>query len=331
MLAFICFFTCCAGIIYQLIDEMHLNQNSVLTGLPLGLAFGFLELFLFPKSGKMFRQWSFTKLLLFKTVLYTAIIYFISIALTIIAGLIEGHKWKELPAQLLSIERFILIVYTLVIYGMLLFFLQINNLLGEGVLWKFISGRYHRPREEERIFMFLDMKSSTTIAENLGHVKYFEMLKEYYADLSGPIINYHGEIYQYVGDEIVVTWTLKIGLHNNNCIQCFLAMKAAIMKQKEKYNERFGLLPGFKAGFHVGKVTTGEIGVIKKEIIFTGDVLNATARIQGLCNSYHVDILISGDLKKYLDCNSQFQIKTLGETELRGRGEKMELFTIVSS
>ncbi len=144
------------------------------------------------------------------------------------------------------------------------------------------------------------MKSSTTIAENLGHVKYFEMLRAYYSDLSDPIIKYTGEIYQYVGDELVVSWKLKNGLQDNNCIECFFAMKAAIRKQTEKYNEKFGLLPEFKAGFHVGKVTTGEIGVIKKEIIFTGDVLNTAARIQGLCNLFEVDILISADLKKML-------------------------------
>jgi adenylate cyclase len=106
-------------------------------------------------------------------------------------------------------------------------------------------------------------------------------------------------------------------------------MKAAIRKQAGKYNEHFGLLPEFKAGFHLGKVTAGEIGVIKKDIIFTGDVLNTTARIQGLCNTYKVDILISGDLAKKLSLDSQFQIKPLGENELRGKDEKIELFTIL--
>jgi class 3 adenylate cyclase len=106
-------------------------------------------------------------------------------------------------------------------------------------------------------------------------------------------------------------------------------MRAAIIKQTSKYKEKFGLLPQFKAGLHFGKVTTGEIGVIKKDIIFTGDVLNTTARIQGLCNTYNVNIIISADLVKKLDLDSHFQIKTLGENELRGRNEKIELFTIL--
>jgi adenylate cyclase len=208
------------------------------------------------------------------------------------------------------------------------FYTEVSENMGHSVLINFFTGKYHSPKEEERIFMFLDMKSSTTIAETLGHVKYFEMLREYYSDLSDPIIKYSGEIYQYVGDEIVVSWKLTNGLKDNNCIQCFFAMKAGLQKQSKKYNDKFGLSPEFKAGFHLGKVTTGEIGVIKKEIIFTGDVLNTTARIQGLCNEYKVDILISGPLIKRLNLTSAFKIKALGENELRGRDEKIELFTI---
>jgi adenylate cyclase len=94
-----------------------------------------------------------------------------------------------------------------------------------------------------------------------------------------------------------------------------------------KYHKKFGLLPQFKAGLHCGKVTTGEIGVIKKEIIFTGDVLNTTARIQGLCNQFNVDILVSGELVKKLEPETSFSIKSLGENELRGRDEKIGLFT----
>src|SRR5690349_3400893 len=109
----------------------------------------------------------------------------------------------------------------------------------------------------------------------------------------------------------------------------FFYNESSLKKASPEIQRKFSLLPEFKAGFHFGKVTTGEIGVIKKNIIFTGDVLNTTARIQGLCNTYKVDILISGDLIKELDIHSQFQFKTLGENELRGRDEKIELFTIL--
>ena len=173
------------------------------------------------------------------------------------------------------------------------------------------------------------MKSSTTIAEQLGHIKYFEMLKEYYSDLSEAIIQYSGEVYQYVGDEIIVSWKYETGIADNNCIKCFFAMKKDLAKRADWYYKKFGVRPTFKAGFHFGEVTTGEIGVLKKEIIFTGDVLNATARIQALCNNYEVDLLLSEDLVKSLDLGSEFQVRSLGENELRGKKETIELYTIL--
>jgi adenylate cyclase len=173
------------------------------------------------------------------------------------------------------------------------------------------------------------MKSSTAIAEQLGHIKYFELLREYYSDFSEAIIRHSGEVYQYIGDEIVISWKYNEGIKNNDCINCFFAMKKDLKKRADWYTSNFGVVPTFKAGLHVGKVTTGEIGALKKEIIFTGDVLNTTARIQGLCNKYAVDILVSEDLIKELQLDKKFQITSLGETELKGKEEKMELFTVL--
>jgi hypothetical protein len=80
-LALICLFTSFAGVIFQLINEKRLDYNSVLLGFPLGLVFGLLELFLFPMADMRFRKWSFTKILIFKTLLSTAVIYAVTVGL----------------------------------------------------------------------------------------------------------------------------------------------------------------------------------------------------------------------------------------------------------
>lgn len=300
-----------------------------------GLLIGTVEILWF---NKFFIKESFSKKIFCKTIIYLATTILFLITINIISSCLElkttffdKRVWDNTGAFFSDYSVVSFAVYMAAVIIGSQFYTEMSENIGQVVLFNFFTGKYHRPKEEERIFMFLDMKSSTRIAEHLGHVRYFEMLKAYYADLSDPIIQYSGEIYQYVGDEIVVSWNLKNGLNNHNCIQCFFAMKAAISKQTDRYQEEFGLLPAFKAGFHLGKVTTGEIGVIKKEIIFTGDVLNTTARIQGLCNTYKVDILISDKLIKKLDLSTEFQTKSLGENELRGRDEKVELFTIGSA
>jgi adenylate cyclase len=297
-----------------------------------GLIIGAVEILYL---SKLFTKRSLGQKVLFKTLIYITFMFTFLFGITLINTSIEIQKsifstavWNNVWVFFTNLAFWSVQIYMAAIIGASLFYAEVSDHLGLGVMHNFLSGKYHHPVEEERIFMFCDMKSSTTIAENLGHVKFFEMLREYYADLSDATGEFAGEIYLYVGDEIIVSWEMKNGLQNNNCLNCFFAMKKALQKQSKKYQEKYGLVPTFKAGFHFGKVTAGEIGVIKKDIMFTGDVLNTTARIQGLCNGFDVDILVSGDLIKRLKYADDFQIKALGESELRGRDEKVELFTL---
>jgi len=317
-------------------NPYNFNKTLIVTAVIavlLGLVIGAIEI---SYLSKLFVQKSFSKKILLKTFIYLLIIISFLLIVTSVYNsveLVEGIFNKQVLRNtwifFTDFAFWSVLSYIAAVIGVTLFYTEVSEYLGQGVLHNFLTGKYHRPQEEERIFMFLDMKSSTTIAEQIGHVRYFEMIREYYFDLSDSIIKYSGEIYQYVGDEVVVSWKLGDGLLNNNCVKCFFDMKLAIQKQIPKYNEQFGLVPAFKAALHLGKVTTGEIGVIKKDIIFTGDVLNTTARIQGLCNSYGVDILISDPLIQRLHLHSQFQIQALGENELRGRGEKIKLYTLL--
>lgn len=311
-------------------------NNSIfivpLTALIAGLIIGFIEIIWL---NKLLVQKSFSGKIFIKSIIYIFFIIFFLVLISIISSSIEHSTnifnkkvWDDTLNFLTDFVFWSLVIYIGIMIVVSLFYVEVSENIGQEVLSNFFTGKYHRPKEEERIFMFSDMRSSTTIAESLGHVRYFEMLKEYYSDLSDSIIKYSGEIYQYVGDEIIISWKLKKGLQNNNCIQCFYSMKSALKKQANKYQNEFGVVPDFKSGIHFGKVTTGEIGVIKKNIIFTGDVLNTTARIQGLCNTYNTDILLSEALMKRIHPQSQYQFIELGEKELRGKEEKIKLFTI---
>jgi len=317
-------------------NPYNFQRNIFITpvaALVTGLFIGTLEILYF---NKWFAQKSFTRKILYKSAVYLAIILLFTIILSLAANFVElrtsvfnRQVWMNVWAFVSHYSFVSVLVYMIAAILISQFYAEVSESIGHEALNNFFTGKYHSPIQEERIYMFLDMRSSTTIAESLGHVRYFQMLREYYTDLSEPVIKYSGVIYQYAGDEMIVSWDIKKGLQNNNCIHCFFAMKDALSEQAGKYHEKFGLLPQFKAGFHCGRVTTGEIGTIKKEIVFTGDVLNTTARIQGLCNHYQVDILVSGELVEKLDRG--FQIKSLGKNELRGRDEKIELFTVESN
>jgi adenylate cyclase len=220
------------------------------------------------------------------------------------------------------------IIFWMTIVLLSYFFLQMENKFGPGKLTQIFFGKYNIPREEERVFMFLDLKSSTTIAENLGGIKYHLFLKELFSDITTPILETGGEIYQYVGDEVVLSWPTE-GSGNLNYIRCFFAIQQLLKSEENKYLQRFGVKPYFKAGAHHGTVIAGEIGVVKRDITYSGDVLNTTARIQSMCNELHSSFLISNDL---LDLHpipySDWIIERKGEIQLKGKSETIELMSI---
>ncbi len=298
----------------------------------IGLFVGFVEV-LFLK--RLFEKKSFSIKIVSKFIIYALfffalifIMYPIAASFELDTSIFDPRVWNKYFNFFFSLTHLSTAVQLTVSLLASLFYAEISENLGQNVLLNFFTGKYHRPVSETRIFMFADMKSSTTIAENLEHIKYFNLLQSYYYDFTNAIIKNYGEVYQYIGDEIVISWKLKSGLRNNNCVHCFFDMKADLLKRKPYYLKTYGLFPDFKAALHVGEVTVGEIGALKKEIFFTGDVLNTTARMQGLCTRFKEDLLISSDLYKRLKLKSDYDYKMLGNTKLKGKVTTIELLGV---
>ena len=337
------------GLIFLFVEHAatgfrNLNPETAVTVTPAVLIFsliavtvvgwimGVVEIVLLEKR---FSRVSLGKKIIYKFLLYILFVYLIMALTYPIAEGIGSGKSPLSPEVLAKTGRFFVsltFMSTIVQIGfsiiLCLLYTAISENIGHQVLLNFFTGKYHKPVVERRIFMFLDMKSSTSIAEKIGHVKWFELLDMYYDTMSDPIIRHRGEVYQYIGDEIVVSWKEEEGLRNENCVRCFYAILDAMQARSEEFGQRFGIVPGFRAGIHLGEVTTGEIGALKKEIIYTGDVLNTTARIQGLCKDHQLDLLISGDLKKGLVNTKDNGYTQISRVELRGKSRNIEIYRV---
>lgn len=244
-------------------------------------------------------------------------------------SIFETEIWQEVLLNILNIQSLEGFLFWLFIILATLIVLQVNDKYGPRGFKSFLLGKYFHPKKEERIFMFLDLRSSTRIAEQLGEVRYFNFLKEVFQHVTPSIIYSKGEIYQYVGDEIVISWKTNKGTENANCIQCFFNIQREMSKKSDYYKEKYGVVPEFKAGLHFGYVMAGEIGIVKREIAFSGDVLNTTARIQSKCNELGVNILLSKFLLDKLNLRSDFFVpKLMGDTLLRGKERSMSLYTL---
>lgn len=315
------------------LDIMLYLKSTLIAGVVVGMIGGSVVVFVWEKwlRAKSYSLalssifWSYS--LLYFIVAFISGLFFHSGLLN--QPISDPKLWQFVLADILDIENLENFLFWLFVLICTLVILQVNDKYGPGVFASFLLGRYFHPKKEERIFMFLDLRSSTSIAEKLGEGRYFNFLKEVFQHATPNILYSKGEIYQYIGDEIVISWKTYKGAENANCIRCFFNIQNSLNKKSDYYKEKYGIVPEFKAGLHYGYVMAGEIGVVKREIAFSGDVLNTTSRIQSKCNELGVNILLSKFLLDKLNLRpGTFTPKLMGDIVLRGKEQSLLLYTV---
>ena len=265
-----------------------------------------------------FRRLSFPAAVLLKTVTYVGALALIFLGLGLLVGWAQGLNMQDFRDSLPM--NFAAMGTSFLLYLVVIFLSQLNGLLGPGVLLRFVTGRYHHPRRERRIFMFVDIEDSTELSKNLSLEHYYGLVNDFFRDVAGPVLDSRGEIYEYVGDEVVISWKYEAGVRDANCVRAFFEIEKAVWKQSGQYLNRYGAVPAFKAGLHEGEVITAEMGGLKKVIAFNGEVLNVTARIQGQCNRLQRRLLASQQLVDQLKVPRDVTPQSMGLIELRGAG-----------
>jgi adenylate cyclase len=205
--------------------------------------------------------------------------------------------------------------------------LEVTDKYGPGMFWSMLRGEYHKPRIENRIFIFLDINESTSIAEDLGHEKYFRMLRDFFNDITVPVMANDGEIYQYVGDEVLVSW-LNTPENKAKSLKFIRNTFYLLERMSIRYKKRYNHQPRFKAGIHAGEVTAGFVGQVKKELVYSGDTMNTTARIRSMCNDLNESYILSEDFMKDFDQPHGYEVNEIGTIELKGRTEPVRLFAL---
>jgi adenylate cyclase len=212
--------------------------------------------------------------------------------------------------------------------GSAIFGLQISRLVGERTLRDIVLGRYHHSRAEERFFLFVDVVGSTPLAERIGPDAVHHFLGEVFRLASDPIDDHRGDVYQYVGDEIVITWTATEGREHARPIACFFAIEQALAGAAPAFERKFGVVPRLRAALHAGPVITGEVGGSRRAVVFHGDVMNTTSRIEQATRDLERQFLVSGDALERLADLESFAREDLGPQRLRGRAAAMQVYAV---
>lgn len=206
--------------------------------------------------------------------------------------------------------------------------LAISDLLGPGVLWRMLTGRYHRPRSEERVFLIMDVRGSTAMAERMGDHRFLSFLDAIFLDIGEPLVERRGEIYKYVGDGIIATWPLESGIRDARCVRACFDAAQRLAAYGDAYRRLYGEVPSFRAALHAGPVVTGELGHVKREIAYLGDTLNTTARIEQVGKARDLFCVISAPLLRQITLPPGIIAEPLGETVLAGKRSALALFSL---
>lgn len=281
------------------------------------------EIFFFERS---FARIGFRSLVLIRPLQHLAIIVAV---FTLISSFINQLSLKD---AFLGLENVDLLFAWFVVMS-INFVVVINRLLGPGSLWRFLSGAYRTPTQENRVFLFLDLKDSTAIAEEMGPEKFHRFIDRFFQDLADPVLQCRGEIYKYVGDEVIVHWKIRDGRVEGEPLRAPFLIQKVIQSSASKYQKEFGRIPEFKCGLHSGEVIAGEVGDYRREVAWLGDTVNTSARIQAACNEQNAFTLISENLRQLLQSSSPDSLKDLkfrpcGSIALKGKSAPMELMEV---
>jgi adenylate cyclase len=323
------------GGIYPFLIPVHSIITGGVVGFLVGLFITVAELAWFQTEGKRMR---FLPYLLLQTGFYLAVIDISVVAVTLLHGALfpgigPGDSFTSGPIRfMVESGAFLrLNAWSLVAIFCVNFVRQVNRVLGRRALLDFLTGRYHAPVEEERVFMALDLKDGPRISGALGPKRYHQFLNDFFFDITPAIVESRGEIYQYVGDEVVVTWPKRGDSAPADSIYCYFRIAAAVARTSHTYEERYGFVPEFKAGFHYGPVVTGFIGDVKRDVVFYGDTIGTASRIKTECATANKNLLLSGDLLKNVSLSNSLTPERMGRIRMKGKEKEIELYTLAEA
>jgi adenylate cyclase len=259
---------------------------------------------------------------------------------TLVYGAIAGAVLAGQPGERLFLgvvnvynarTGLIAVCLSLVAVAVVVMMFQAAGLVGYRTFTALLLGKYRRPYAERRFFLFVDVVGSTAIAERLGALEAHRFLAAVFSAVAEPIELCRGEIYQYVGDEIVITWVEADGVAEARAVRCFFAMRAALAADANRFVQRFGVQPELRAALHLGEVIAGEVGQVRRAIVFHGDVMNTTGRLEQATREVGCFFIASAEALASLGPPPGIRTHDLGALALRGRVEPVHAFCVEHS
>ncbi len=185
-------------------------------------------------------------------------------------------------------------------------------------------------QKREASILFSDIRSFTTITENLPPDKLTQLLKEYFTEMTKEILATDGVVDKFIGDAIMAFWgaPMKQHDHADRAVTSAINMYRKLKKLQPKWVKRG--FPLIEAGFGInsGQVIVGNMGS-KSRFDYTaiGDNVNIASRLEGLNKEFHSNIIISESTKNKLKIPVKF--KDLGDVQIKGKAVPLKIYQVL--
>ncbi len=187
-------------------------------------------------------------------------------------------------------------------------------------------------REVEVTVFFSDIRSFTTISEQLGSPqKLVSFLNDYMTTMAASIIESRGTIDKFIGDAIMAYWNAPnhVEHHADKAVQSALHQLALREGLSEQFVAKFGVHLDFGIGLNSGVVTVGDIGSIgRSDYTVIGDAVNLASRLEGICKHYHVHLIISEFT--YEQLQEAYVIRELDTVRVKGKLKPIRLYEVIA-
>jgi adenylate cyclase len=174
--------------------------------------------------------------------------------------------------------------------------------------------------------LFSDVRSFTTISENLSATELKDLLNRYFTPITESIFNHHGTIDKYVGDMVMAFWgaPLTDDQHAEHALEAAVDM-LSVLKTLNPELKALGY-PEIKVGIGLnsGQMNVGDMGSsFRKAYTVLGDSVNLASRLESLTKFYGVDILVGPQTKE--SC-SAWTFRFVDRIQVQGKSNSVDVF-----
>lgn len=180
--------------------------------------------------------------------------------------------------------------------------------------------------QKEMTILFSDIRSFTTISENMTPKENFDFLNNYLGYMEPVIRINKGFIDKFMGDSIMALFSENA----EDAINSAIEMRIKLTEFNQVMNQ-FGKEPiDSGIGIHTGNLMLGIVGGEgRMEGTVISDAVNLAARLEGLTKLYGSSIIISEDTLIKLNDPSQYNYRFIDIVKVKGKREAVYIFEIL--